>query len=361
VGESGLLRRILAANRGSGAAPAMPSLAAGTLESSSSRAAKPPAGAAAAPAPGSILLGPGDDAAIWQPPPGHAVVLTQDALVEGVDFRRAWTSPHRLGRRALAVSLSDLAAMGARPGFCLVTLCAPGSTPLADVEALHGGLAEMAAESACPIVGGDVSAIDGPIVLDVVAGGAVDPALALRRDAGRPGDALVVTGALGCAAAGLGILRDGVPAELDTDVRARWLSAQLDPRPRIAEGLALAAAGVRCAGDVSDGLLVDARRTADASGCAAELWRDALPVDDALRRAHGGDWPTLALGGGEDFELLAGVPRDLLESLLAGWPDTLAPLTVVGRLVAGDGLRLLDGEAGAELALPAVASRHFGS
>jgi thiamine-monophosphate kinase len=288
-------------------------------------------------------------------------VLTQDALVEGVDFRRGWTTPHLLGRRAVTLSLSDLAAMGARPAFCLVALCAPADTPLADVEALHGGIEEIAAEHGCPLVGGDLSAIDGLLVLDVVAGGVVDPDATLRRGAGMPGDALVVTGVLGSAAAGLRVLRDTLPQGVPHDAVVRWRLAQLDPVPRLAEGTRLAAAGVRCAGDVSDGLLVDARRTADASGCGAELWRDAVPVDAALRQCFPDDWPALALGGGEDFELLAAVSPALLDTLLAGWSSDLAPLTVVGRLTEGHGLRLLDRQAGTELAPPPIVSRHFRS
>jgi thiamine-monophosphate kinase len=310
-----------------------------------------------------VLLGPGDDAAMWQPPPGRALVLTQDALVENVDFRREWITPHLLGRRSVAVSLSDLAAMGALPAWCLVTLCAPASTPLADVEALHDGMQEIAAEHGCPIVGGDVSAIDGPMVIDVVAGGVVAAERALRRDAGCAGDALVVTGVLGRAAAGLRLLRDGSPAAAVPDaVVAAWRSAQLDPVPRLGEGVALSAAGVRCAGDVSDGLLVDARRSADASGCAAELWLDALPVDAALRHAFPGDeWSALALGGGEDFELLAAVSPGQLDALLRDWPRDLAALHVVGRLAEGRGLTLRACHGGDVLPLPPVSSRHFGS
>jgi thiamine-monophosphate kinase len=336
VGESGLLRGIVAR---SGSEPAADGGA------------------------GTVLLGPGDDAALWQPPAGSAVVLTQDALVEQVDFRRAWTTPHRLGRRAVAVALSDIAAMGARPSFCLVTLCAPATTPVADVERLHAGVLEMCRESGCVLIGGDVSAIAGPLVLDVVAGGVVAPGAALRRDAGRPGDALVVTGVVGRAAAGLRLLLNpgGALGGVPEPVAESWRLAQLDPVPRLREGVRLSAAGLRCAGDVSDGLLVDAARTAEACGCGAELWQEALPVDAELRGVFGDDWPSLALGGGEDFELLAAVPPGRLDDLLAPWPADAAPLTVVGRLVEERGLRLLDHEGGAELPAPPVASRHFGS
>jgi thiamine-monophosphate kinase len=309
-----------------------------------------------------LLIGPGDDAALWQPPQGLALALTQDALVENVDFRRDWTTPYLLGRRSLALSLSDLAAMGATPAWALVTLCAPGDTPLADVEALHDGLQAIAAEYGCPIAGGDVSAIEGPLVIDVVAGGTVQPSQALRRDAGRPGDALVVTGCLGRAAAGLRLVRgERAAAAADATMAAAWRSAQLDPTPRVREGRQLAATGVRCAGDLSDGLLVDARRTASASSCAAELWRDALPVDAALLECFPSDWLALAIGGGEDFELLAAVGQSRLDALLHDWPPGLAPLRVVGRLHDGSGVTLRACEGGDVLPLPPVASRHFGS
>jgi len=117
---------------------------------------------------------------------------------------------------------------------------------------------------------------------------------------------------------------------------------------------------VDCAGDLSDGLLADAERLVEASGCAAELWLDAVPVDPGIREAFGGAWVEVTLGGGEDFELLAAVRPEHVEGLLRLWPDALAPLHVVGRLVHGDGLRLLDHEGGSPVPLPPVRSRHFG-
>ena len=114
-----------------------------------------------------------------------------------------------------------------------------------------------------------------------------------------------------------------------------------------------------CCGDLSDGLLVDAERTARSSGCAAELWLASVPVDPGLRGLFPGDWPTLALAGGEDFELLAAAPPASVPDLVRRWRPGLAPLTVVGRLVAGTGVRLLDRRGGAEMPTPAPASRHF--
>ena len=294
------------------------------------------------------------------PAPGHAVVVSQDALVEDVDFRRGWTTPYRLGRRALNVALSDLAAMGARPLLCTVTVCAPAATRVDDLLDLQAGLLEAADAAHCPLAGGDLSATTGPLVIDVTVVGEALPARLLRRHAGRPGDRLCVTGVLGRSAAGLALLLGDPPAglgEAGAESQATWLRAHHDPVPRLREGTALAAAGVRCAGDVSDGLLVDAGRTAAASGLAAELWWDALPLDTPLRGLAQGEASALALGGGEDFELLAAVDPGMLAGVMGDWAG--APLTVVGRLVPGSGTRLLTHEGGTELPLPTPTARHF--
>jgi thiamine-monophosphate kinase len=304
-----------------------------------------------------LAIGSGDDAAVWSPEPGRDLAVSQDALVEGVDFRRSWITPRRLGARALAVALSDLAAMGASPAWCTATLCAPASTCFEDVLEIQRGLCAAAMAAECALAGGDVSAIDGPLVIDVTVGGTLVAGEALRRDRGRPGDRIVVTGLLGRAAAGLRLLLDG-GGELSDQERA-WIDAQLSPVARIAEGLQLAAAGVRCGGDISDGLLVEVERIAELSGCAAELWLDRLPVDPALVTDFGASWPDLAAGGGEDFELVATVPEAAVGALLESWPVDLAPLTVVGRLTEGATVVVLHHEGGGPAPRPRTSSRHF--
>lgn len=300
--------------------------------------------------------GDGDDAAVWSPPPGQDLAWSVDALVEEVDFRRGWITPHALGRRAFAVAVSDLAAMGATPLRCTATLCAAPGEALADVLAIHAGLCAAAAAAGCAVAGGDVSATAGPLVLDVGVIGALPQGRALRRGAGRPGDLLAVTGTLGGAAAGLRVLlgeaADGSPARA-------WVAAQLEPPARLAEGRALLERGIACAGDVSDGLLLDALRTATASGCAAELWADALPVADGVRNHFGAGWLDVAVGGGEDFELLLAAEPSVMERVTAGWPGDLAPLTVVGALRSGSGVRILDREGGTEVAAPPSRAAHF--
>lgn len=303
-----------------------------------------------------LQLGPGDDAAVWAPPAASEVALSQDALVEDRDFRRAWLSPRALGRRALAVALSDLAAMGATPAWCMATLCAPGDTDVEDVLEIQRGLVEAAAAAGCAAAGGDLSDIPRGLVIDVAVGGSGAAGRWLRRDAGRPGDALLVTGTLGGAAAGLHVLQ-GASAEAEDALV--WVAAWRAPRPRLDEGRHLAAVGVRCAGDISDGLVVDAARTAAASECAAELWLDALPVEPGIDRAFAGAGAELALAGGEDFELLCAVTPVALEGLIASWPGELAPLRQVGRLVEGTGVLLLDARGGSRLPLPRSSSRHW--
>jgi thiamine-monophosphate kinase len=304
-----------------------------------------------------VVLGAGDDAAVWRPDAHRDVVITQDALVEGEDFCRAWTTPHMVGRKAIAVSLSDLAGMGAVPALCVATICARDSTEMDDVLGIQEGILAVASAHECRLVGGDVSRIDGPLVLDVVAVGTVEPDRCLRRDRGRPGDVLVVTGVLGRAAAGLQVLRDG-PRRGGAG-EAAWIHAQCAPDARIREGIALVARGVHCGGDASDGLLADTARTARESGCGVELWADAVPVDPALRERFPDRWLEHAIGGGEDFELVCAVPPGRIDELLASWPAGLAPLTVVGRLTEEPDLRVLTGHNGDDMTIPPVHSRHF--
>jgi thiamine-monophosphate kinase len=304
-----------------------------------------------------LVLGSGDDAAVWVPEPGHHIAISQDALVEGVDFRRSWITPRRLGARAMAVALSDLAGMGAHPAWCAATLCAPSSTCSEDVMEIQRGLCAAAAAAGSVVVGGDVSAIDGPLVIDVSVGGTLDPGSALRRDGGVAGDLIVVTGMLGRAAAGLRLLLDG--GDELSDQERSWVDAQLSPSARLAEGLRFVASGVRCGGDISDGLIVELERITELSACGAEIWLDRVPVETALVIDFGAAWPELALGGGEDFELVVTLPASETAALAESWPADLAPLSVVGRLREGSGLAVLNGEGGEGVATPRTSSRHF--
>lgn len=300
----------------------------------------------------------GDDAAAMPLPVNRDLVITQDCLVEGKDFHWDWLTPADLGRRALRVAVSDLAGMGAHPIACLATFCAPAQTKMETALGIQRGLVGEAAAHGMAMVGGDISDIDGPLVIDVVALGTAIPGRELRRDKGRSGDLIAVTGRLGRAAAGLAVLLGDV--RVDEAQAAKWRDAHIRPPYRVNEGMHLTESGINCGGDISDGLIVDLTRTAEASGTGAEIWADQLPIEPELREVFPERWLELALGGGEDFELLFTVSPKHLDTLKEKWPSALAPFTVVGQMVSEPGLRLLSTRGGDTQRLPEVRSRHYG-
>ncbi len=257
-------------------------------------------------APSRAEVGPGDDAAVIAVD-GGPVVATVDTLVHGPDFRLAWSSGYDLGWKAAAVNLADVAAMGARPVALLVALAMPDDTRVSFVEAVADGLraACEALAPGCAVEGGDLTVSD-TLTIAVTALGALETA-PVRRSGARPGDVVALAGAAGEAARGLGLLfarfRDpeGTPVAVDdvllSPSERDAIAAQLRPHPPIALGPAAARAGVTALMDVSDGLLLDATRMADASG-----------VTLALERAPLGPDVDTALTGGEDHALLATFP-----------------------------------------------------
>lgn len=279
-------------------------------------------------------LGIGDDAAAWRPADGSVVVATTDMLVEGIHFRLDWTSPRDLGWKALAVNLSDLAAMGARPGRGLVSVALlPGQAEL--VEELYEGLSELARLTGTRIVGGDTVRTSGPLVINVALIGEADPGRLLRRDGARPGDLLALTGVVGASAAGLDLLVRGDRVSLARPEAVPLLAAHHRPRARLAAGAALAAVGVECAIDVSDGVASEAWHLARASGVAIEVEVDRLPLaPEAVSLLGEEEARRLALSGGEDYELLFAVPEGKLADATAALGGDGPPI-VVGR-VAGE-------------------------
>jgi thiamine-monophosphate kinase len=274
---------------------------------------------------------PGDDAAVLRPPAERRTVVTVDMLMEGVDFiLDASLDPARVGHKALAVNLSDLAAMAARPEAAVVAVALPRHHGSDLGRALLDGILALAGAHGVTLAGGDTNAWDGPLVISITAIGSVPPGRAWRRDGARPGDLLVVSGACG----------------------GSLLGRHLDVAPRCREALAVAAAfDVHAAIDVSDGLALDLSRMMAASRTGAVLDLAAVPIHpDAVRMAStAGDGASPldhALGDGEDFELLLALPADDARRLAA---EAVAlagiPFTVIGEVVAGTGLlaRSIDG------------------
>ncbi len=260
-----------------------------------------------------VLVGIGDDAAVLRPARGMVDVLTADALVEDVHFRLGWSTPRDIGHRALAVNLSDLAAMGAWPRALLLSLALPPALPLDDFDGVLDGFLSLAAAARVPLVGGNLTRSPGPLMIDVTAVGSARPRRVMRRSGARPGDHLFVTGQLGAAAAGLALRDSGAAlSALDADRRA-CVQRYDRPDARLRTGTIVARnrAASACM-DLSDGLADAASAVADASGCGVELNAAAIPVHPGARAwAMDAERPELdlVLSGGDDYELLFAVPR----------------------------------------------------
>ncbi len=295
-----------------------------------------------------VALGIGDDAALLMPPPGHALAMAVDTLVEGVHFPTG-TSAFDIGWKALAVNLSDLAAMGATPAWAMLSL----TLPQADrdfVEGLAEGFAQLARRHHLALVGGDTT--QGPLSVSVAVHGFVPAGQALLRRAAEAGDALFVTGTLGDAAAALHCLgRSG--AEVDA------LRRRLDrPEPRVAVGQALRGMA-HAAIDVSDGLLADLGHVCKASGVGAEIRVVDVPQSRALTTLF--DAATareLALAGGDDYELCFTAPEAGAQDVMATLSRLGCGVTRIGRMTEGGGIRVIDAN-GQPLTPPRQGWEHF--
>jgi thiamine-monophosphate kinase len=281
------------------------------------------------PASASAIVGPGDDSAVISAPDGRFVVTT-DMMIHGPDFRLAWSTPHDLGWKAAASNLADVAAMGATPTALVVAIAAPADSPVSLLEGIADGLRDacLALAPGCGVVGGDLSVSD-TLTLAVTAFGDLAGREPVLRSGARVGDVVAVSGVLGHAATGLRLLFeravvDGAPdAAAAAALRAAepaLVAAQLAPTPPIGDGVLAALAGATAMLDLSDGLALDARRLAHASGVAVSL--DAAAVGSLE-----------ALDGGEDHSLLATFPAGTV------LPSGFRP---IGEIVAGTGV-LVDG------------------
>jgi thiamine-monophosphate kinase len=255
-----------------------------------------------------LVLGIGDDTAIWQPRPGRAVAITTDTLVEDVHYRNDWIDPKDLGQRALAVNISDLASMGARPRVALVTLALRGTEKDRWVYEIYRGMLAYSHKVHVRVAGGDIVHSPQAASISVTAIGELRSAdAAMRRDRAQVGDVIAVTGPLGLAAAGVRILKNG---NCTLDGAPEMIRRHQTPTPRLLHGILLSRAGVRCAMDLSDGLLGDLPKICEASDVSALIEEDRLPIPNALRWSFT-DWFDLALRGGEDYELLFTAPPEV--------------------------------------------------
>ncbi len=301
--------------------------------------------------PAGVVLGIGDDAAVVRGP--ARLLITHDLLVEDVDFRTALHPPRLLGRKALNVNLSDIAAMGGRPRHVVLGLALPGRTERAWLDAFLAGFKQAARQAGVALVGGDLSAAARIMIAVTVTG---EARRFVTRSGARPGDRVFVSGTVGDAAMGLRLLeRRGAGRRYDRSSR-RLLRAFLDPAPRLELGTLLARKGLASAMiDVSDGLAVDLAHVLEESRVGAEIDPARIPLSTELRRASARPLD-LALHGGEDFELLFTVrPRNLPRLRALG---KRFPVTEIGRIVPGRRL-LAVGADGAKRPLAAKGYEHF--
>lgn len=319
-------------------------------------------------------LGIGDDCAVLREG-GKRLLVTTDLLVEGVHFDRRYSPPYLLGRKAVAVSLSDLAAMGGTPRALFVSVALPRRTTASFARELIEGFHEEAAAARAPVMGGDTSASPGPIVLDVIAVGEAHARGPLLRRGAKPGDGIYVSGPLGASALGLDLLRRGFRpwswrlwqrdliggGRREERARAALLAtlAHLLPRPRLALGRLLAGRGLASAMiDLSDGLSPDLHTLCEASGVGARIEQEKLPLHPALsiapRRAL-----RYALSGGEDYELLFTVRRRLERSLESALRRGRHTVLRIGRIAPRRSGLVLARRTGGDRPLTRAGYEHF--
>ena len=297
-----------------------------------------------------LAVGIGDDAAVAIPDRGSFEVLTTDALVEGIHFDRRFSSPADIGYKALAVNLSDVAAMGGTPRLALLSLMLPDTLQVDDVDQLLDGLLEMAAAARVAVAGGNITRSPGPLIVDVTATGSVKPRKILTRGGGRPGDALFVTGTVGGAAAGLGWLRQYAGTADPPPSLASGVARHRKPAPRLRIGAMLGRTGAATACmDLSDGLADAVHQIAAASRTGAIIDAASVPVDPGAREwftAAGKDPIAASVAGGDDYELLFAVSRRSLGRLRGVIQQSRGvPLTRIGELTADKAIVLtIDGK-----------------
>jgi thiamine-monophosphate kinase len=293
--------------------------------------------------PRQVICGIGDDTAVFRPEDGYNLLWTIDSLIEGVHFDLHYTPLRLLGRKALAVNLSDIAAMGGEPQYALLALGWPPERNLPGALELARGMQEMAREYGAVLIGGDTVAAPQGLMLSLTVLGRVRPSELLRRDQARVGDLIYVTGPLGQAAAGLEILRRSL--ELPEETKKPLLQAFLDPRPEVAAGRLLARNHLATSLiDLSDGVASDLYQICLRSQVGAVLEAESVPITPAVREVAaktGKDPLNLALQGGEDYALLfTGSPNKRPEMRRCFTQANLTEPWCVGKIVSGSGVRL---------------------
>jgi len=284
-----------------------------------------------------VLVGSGDDTAAWRGD-GSIQLATTDSLVQDTHFKLELTAWDDLGWKSLAVNLSDIAAMGGIPTYALVSLSLPGELDTECIVNLSRGMADIAGKYGVAIVGGNIAAAE-KVTVTVSLVGSLKGGNPLLRSAAAPGDMVAITGYTGLAAAGLRILKE---KREQTDESARLLTqAHLRPVPRVEQGQKLLKLGVKAAIDISDGLIADLEHVCKASHVSATINKDLVPIHPALKQHFPSEYESMALAGGEDYELLFTAPDKTMEKVRKSieWP-----VTVIGEITKreADEVKIVD-------------------
>lgn len=290
-----------------------------------------------------VDLGIGDDAAVFAPKPGMRAVVSTDLLMEGIHFIWRPENAYYIGRKTIAVNLSDMAAMGATPRHVFISLAKPKHVDFAGLAAMYRGVQDMCREFGINILGGDTTSSQHDLVINIAIYGEGSAKELIMRGGGKPGDILLVSDYLGDARAGLKILLENKAVMNATELYL--LQKHLDPRPNVAEGLFFAKSGrVSAMLDLSDGLSSDVRHLGNASNCGVVLWQDKLPLSPQLRtyaEAENLDAAKTALAGGDDYFLLLASPANKVGELQARFKTQFGrPLFAIGELTAQPGFYL---------------------
>ena len=307
-------------------------------------------------------LGLTDDAAFYAPPEGHELVLTTDAIVSGIHFLPD-DPPETVARKALRVNLSDLAAKGAYPAGCLLTLALPEATGHGWLHPFVSGLQSDCGLFACPVYGGDTVRTEGPLFASITAFGTLPRGTMVRRSGARPGDVIVVTGTIGDAALGLRLLRE--PNHIGQWALGEDEAGHLAGRYRVPQPRTAMAAAVRmlasAAMDVSDGLVGDLAKLCEVSGVSARIEAARIPLSAAAATALDAEPRLIEViaTGGDDYEILAAIPADRIAAFHDLARAAAVPVTEIGEIVAGgEPPQVIDAN-GAALTFARGAFSHF--
>ncbi|NQT34900.1 thiamine-phosphate kinase [bacterium] len=293
-----------------------------------------------------IIIGIGDDTAVVRLDDNRSLLATCDIMVEGTHFRFDYITPYQLGRRAVSINLSDIASMGGKPTYALISLALPEKLSPDDFDELYSGMSDQMADFSAVIIGGNLAQTSENMVIDIFMLGEIEPDKMLTRSGAEPGDRIMVTGELGASAAGLHVLEKyglSYPERLD-----HLVQAHLQPEPRIDEGRLIAASGYATSMiDLSDGLGSDLRHILEKSGVGAEIYMEKLPqpeyITEAAQLVSRSTWD-IVIKGGEDYELLFTVKPDTPDEIIENISRTTStPVTEIGRILPEiDGCSIVD-------------------